>query len=122
MTIAARGTIGYSVLREEPFYPVVRLICLMPKKELNPGYLNYYLQTIKFDIPKTGIPQLTVPMVSRTVIPLPPLAVQNRIVNVLDDFGKICSDLKIGLPAEIKMHQKRYEYYRDKLLSFPEKK
>ncbi len=53
-------------------------------------------------------------------IPVPPLDVQNRIVNVLDNFEKICSDLNIGLPAEIEARQKQYEYYRDKLLTFAE--
>ncbi len=54
------------------------------------------------------------------MIPVPPLDVQNRIVKVLDNFEKICSDLNIGLPAEIEARQKQYEYYRDKLLTFAE--
>ena len=53
-------------------------------------------------------------------IPLPSLEVQNKIVNVLDNFDTICSDLNIGLPAEIEARQKQYEYYRDKLLTFKE--
>ena len=53
-----------------------------------------------------------------TEIPVPPLDVQQRIVNVLDNFDAICSDLNIGLPAEISARQKQYEYYRDLLLSF----
>lgn len=51
-------------------------------------------------------------------IPVPSLPVQQRIVTVLDNFDAICSDLNIGLPAEIEARQKQYEYYRDKLLSF----
>ena len=54
------------------------------------------------------------------VVSVPPLDVQNRSVNVLDNFEKICSDLNIGLPAEIEARQKQYEYYRDKLLTFKE--
>ena len=53
-------------------------------------------------------------------VPVPTLEVQTKIVNVLDNFEKICSDLSIGLPAEIEARQKQYEYYRDKLLSFKE--
>ena len=53
-------------------------------------------------------------------IPVPSLDVQQRLVNVLDNFDAICSDLKIGLPAEIEARQKQYEYYRDKLLAFKE--
>ena len=53
-------------------------------------------------------------------ISLPPLETQERIVHVLDNFEAICTDLNIGLPAEIEARQKQYEYYRDKLLSFKE--
>ena len=51
-------------------------------------------------------------------IPVPPLEIQRHIVQVLDDFEVICSDLTSGLPAEIAARQKQYEYYRDKLLQF----
>lgn len=51
-------------------------------------------------------------------ISIPSLEVQKRLVEVLDNFDAICSDLKIGLPAEIEARQKQYEYYRDKLLTF----
>lgn len=46
------------------------------------------------------------------------MSIQNKIANVLDHFDAICSDLNIGLPAEIEARQKQYEYYRDLLLSF----
>ena len=52
------------------------------------------------------------------MLPVPPLDIQKRIVEVLDNFDAICSDLKIGLPAEIEKRQQQYEYYRDKLLTF----
>ena len=48
--------------------------------------------------------------------------VQQQIVNILDRFDALCNDITIGLPAEIEARQKQYEYYRDKLLSFKEKK
>lgn len=51
-------------------------------------------------------------------IPVPSLVIQEKIVSVLDNFDAICSDLNIGLPAEIEARQKQYEYYRDALLSF----
>ena len=53
-------------------------------------------------------------------IPVPALDVQKRLVYVLDNFNAICSDLKIGLPAEIEARQKQYEFYRDALLTFAE--
>ena len=54
-------------------------------------------------------------------IPIPSLEIQKRLVEVLDNFDSICTDLNSGLPAEIEARQKQYEYYRDKLLSFEEK-
>ena len=78
------------------------------------------MQRIKFEPTQGGIPQLTVPMISKYKIPVPKMDVQNRIVNVLDHFESICTDLDIGLPAEIEARQKQYEYYRDLLLTFAE--
>ena len=51
-------------------------------------------------------------------IPVPPYEVQERLAKVLDNFDAICSDLNIGLPAEIEARKKQYEYYRDMLLTF----
>ena len=117
VTISARGTIGYCELRNYPFYPVVRLICAVPHKELLAGFLKYYLETISFQVPKTGIPQLTVPMVSKYVIPVPPLEVQAEIVRILDTF----TELQTKLEEELTARQKQYEYYRDSLLNFNHK-
>ena len=55
-------------------------------------------------------------------IPLPKIDEQNKIVNILDRFEKLCNDISEGLPAEIEARQKQYEYYRDKLLTFKELK
>nr|WP_205395487.1 restriction endonuclease subunit S [Streptococcus lutetiensis] len=51
-------------------------------------------------------------------IPIPSLEIQSRIVKVLDNFDTVCNDLNIGLPKEIELRQKQYEYFRDKLLTF----
>lgn len=51
-------------------------------------------------------------------IPVPSLEIQSRIVQVLDNFDMVCNDLNIGLPKEIELRQKQYEYFRDKLLTF----
>ena len=80
---------------------------------------QYWRQAEKL-VSKGGQQQFNTNSVERVVVPVPPLDVQNRIVNVLDNFERICSDLNIGLPAEIEARQKQYEYYRDKLLTFTE--
>ena len=51
-------------------------------------------------------------------IPLPPLPVQEYIVSILDKFDALVNDLSQGLPREIELRQKQYEYYREKLLDF----
>ena len=60
------------------------------------------------------------PMLNAFPVPIPAIDVQERLIHVLDNFEDICSDLKIGLPAEINARQKQYEYYREKLLNFKE--
>lgn len=61
-------------------------------------------------------------LILETMIPVPPLEQQQRIVDILDRFDTLCNDISSGLPAEIEMRQKQYEYYRDKLLTFKELK
>ena len=68
-----------------------------------------------------SVPSIHRPMLNKFQVAIPSLDVQSRIVNVLDNFDAISTDLSSGLPAEIEARQKQYEYYRDKLLSFEEK-
>lgn len=120
VTVAARGTIGYAEYRDYPFYPIIRLLTAIPKDStvVNTKYLYYCLQGKQYSVPMGSIPQLTAPELKKVEIPIPSLDVQNRIVQVLDNFDAICTDLSSGLPAEIEARQKQYEYYRDKLLEF----
>ena len=95
-------------------------------KELLPEYCAYCFSTSDFRqyVTKhcafTTRASLTGNTIAQYRMTIPPLDIQSRIVNVLDNFEKICSDLNIGLPAEIEARQKQYEYYRDKLLTFKE--
>ena len=75
---------------------------------------------------EAGIPQLTVPMVKKLTVPIPfpndpkkSLIEQARIVSILDKFDTLTTSIQEGLPREIELRQKQYEYYRDLLLSFP---
>ena len=64
-----------------------------------------YIQKTMF---QGSVASIRRPMLNAFPVPVPPLDVQKRIVNVLDNFEKICSDLNIGLPAEIEARQKQY--------------
>ena len=52
-------------------------------------------------------------------LPLPPLSEQRRIVEILDRFDTLTNSISEGLPREIALRRKQYEYYRDALLRFP---
>lgn len=64
-----------------------------------------------------GVPHVSGEMLNSIELPIPSLQDQQRIVEILERFDTLCNDLSAGLPAEIKVRQKQYEYYRDKLLS-----
>ena len=122
------GTIGQVALIEEDdkYYlaPNVALIRLK-RKDIMPKYIRYYFQSNAFFstqilrlLQSSSMQNIPMEKIRKFVVKIPPLEVQKRIVKVLDNFDAICSDLGIGLPAEIEKRQKQYEYYRDKLLTF----
>ena len=120
--ISAAGTIGRTVIFDgAPAYFQDSNIVWIDNDEkvvLN-KYLFYCYQLKPWQVSSGGtISRLYNENISRTEIPVPPLEVQKRIVKVLDNFDAICSDLGIGLPAEIEKRQQQYEFYRDKLLTF----
>ena len=67
----------------------------------------------------SGFASVDMKKFKRLLIPIPPLSEQQRIVSILDKFEALVNDLTEGLPAEIAAVQEQYEYYRNKLLSFP---
>lgn len=94
----------------------------------NPKYIAYYFQTYTFvkykrsRVTGTKVIRLHQSQLEQFEIPIPPLTEQERIVSILDKFEALVSDLVQGLPAEIAAVKEQYEYYRDKLLSFPKYK
>ena len=84
-------------------------------------YLYHYIQTVDVTpLIHGNIPKLTGGDFKALRIPVPPMKVQNEIVGILDKLESLCSDITTGLPAEIELRKKQYEYYRDKLLTFKE--
>ena len=64
------------------------------------------------------LPQISTGVTDNFKILFPPLYVQEYVVSILDKFDTLVNDIKIGLPKEIELRQKQYEYYREKLLIF----
>ena len=87
---------------------------------INQKFVNYYLNYLDLSPYITGAsqPKLNKQNLNNIKIPYPSLEIQSRIVQVLDNFDTVCNDLNIGLPKEIELRQKQYEYFREKLLTF----
>lgn len=93
---------------------------------LNPKYLGYLLQTDYFNAYKkkvatgTKVIRINADAVADFVIPVPPLEIQSRIVEVLDKMATLTAELEAELKAELEARKQQYEYYRGKLLTFNE--
>ena len=128
ITIAG-ATIGKCAIVPKEILPAntnQALAIIRLAKGNSPKYVMYLLQSdlmkryMQKNIKGSAQPNLNLKQLNDFIIPLPPLNVQERLVRVLDNFEAICTDLNIGLPAEIEARQKQYEYYRDLLLTFAE--
>ena len=100
ITISARGTIGFACIRKSPFVPIIRLITIVPNNNMvNIEYLRYAI--LKAIIPSEGssIPQLTVPSMKQTIIPLPPYQEQLRIVAKIEELFGVLDGIKEALEA-----------------------
>ncbi len=78
-----------------------------------------YLESTVFHSSVTSVRK---PMLERFPVAVPPMEEQDRVAEVLDRFDALVNDITSGLPAEIAARRAQYEHYRDRLLSFPEKK
>ena len=103
------------------------LIVMSNGGKCNSKYIVYYFHSYegkkKLKAITTGgtVKHILASKMKQIIVPVPSLEVQNRLVEVLDNFDTICTDLNIDLPAETEARQKQYEYYRDLLLTFAEK-
>lgn len=96
------------------------------KSQLDNAYLKYVLLSKQFQNKLNNASNgSTVRGVKGSIlhqlkIPVPLLGEQQKIINILDKFDKLVNDISEGLPAEIELRRKQYEYYRSKLLNFEE--
>lgn len=95
-----------------------------PSDKIIGKYLAYYTQTEQFTHDKrrfvkgTKVIDVSANDLAKIKIPVPPLVEQERIVSILDKFDSLTNSISEGLPKEIELRRKQYEYYRNELLSF----
>jgi len=106
--------------------------CYAFRHTMNPKFVAYCMQTTSFiaqkakHVASAKVNTLLINGFSKLTIPIPfpndpekSLVEQDRIVTILDKFDVLTNSLTEGLPREIELRQKQYEYYRNLLLSFP---
>lgn len=128
--ISVSGTIGRAVIFDgrDAYFQDSNIVWIRnDESQVLNKYLFYVYQIAKWEISEGGtIQRLYNDNLKKTRIPIPypndpekSLKEQERIVSILDKFDTLTNSITEGLPKEIELRQKQYEYYRDMLLSFP---
>lgn len=113
ITVSARGTIGFTCIRNEPYYPAVRLINIIPNEKINLNYLCYFIKNKTVLHTGSSIPQLTVPMVKKFKIGIPQkISEQQKIVEKLDTAFALIETVKTNIEKNI---QNAKELFQSKL-------
>jgi type I restriction enzyme, S subunit len=120
ISAGAAGEIGYS---PEVFWAADDCFYFECSNHILSRYLFHVLKNkqkyISSQVRRSSIPRLPRLVIEKLKIPIPPLKEQARIVEILDKFDTLTNSITEGLPREIELRQKQYEYYRNLLLDFP---
>ncbi|WP_294685510.1 restriction endonuclease subunit S [uncultured Finegoldia sp.] len=100
------------------------LATLIPKENINNDYLYYYLESQYNKLREVSSGDgsrggLNKEILKKYPILVPPMPVQEYVVSILDKFDELVNDISEGIPKEIELRQKEYEFFREKLLNFP---
>ncbi len=103
------------------FYATEHAVVCTPKEEIDIDWVFHMLTFMNLNQYKSqsAQPGLAVGNLANLAINVPPISVQKKIAKILNKFDTLTTSLQEGLPREIELRQKQYEYYRDLLLSFP---
>ena len=125
LLISASGTIG-RVVRfngEDAYFQDSNIVWLDHDESIvSNRFLFYLYKVISWETEGGTIKRLYNSRILKQEIPVPSFCEQQRIADILDRFDALVNDISSGLPAEILARRAQYEYYRDRLLSFSEKK
>ena len=125
LTWTTDGAYAGTIFYRKGKFSITNVCGLISPKEdnLNIKFLFYWLSIKAPDYVYRGMgnPKLMSNQMEPIKVPILPLAEQQRIVEILDRFNALTTDITAGLPAEIEARRKQYEYYRDQLLTFKHK-
>ena len=114
---------GYVSFWNQPIFLTDAFSVHSDLKIVKPKFIYHVLQNKQEHIHAmkkgAGVPHVRVKEFETYDIPIPPITEQDRIVSILDKFDTLTNSITEGLPREIELRQKQYEYYRDLLFSFP---
>ena len=129
------ATYGKTMIFEEDYpaiYAGFLIKLIFNKNIINPKYYWHFAQSDLFWdqanklVCGGGQPQFNANALKQVKLPIPfpdnpikSLQVQTKIANTLDRFDTLTASISEGLPKEIELRKKQYEYYRDMLLTFP---
>lgn len=123
ITVAGSGAYaGFVMFWNEPIFVSDAFSIKANEEVLLPRYVFHFLlnkQSSIFNLKKgVGVPHVYAKDLAVFSIPIPPLRVQARIVEILDKFTQLEAELEKELAAELEARKKQYAYYRDQLLNF----
>ena len=97
------------------------VICKKINDNIDARYAYYLLRNENFLSEQKGAqPFVSYDVLKKPIVKIPDISTQRKIADILDKFDSLVNDISVGLPAEIELRRKQYEYYRNKLLSFEE--
>lgn len=119
ISAGSAGEIGYSASK---FWAADDVYYFLDSIDLSSKYLYYYLLTkqsqIKGQVRRASVPRLSRKAFEKLPIPIPPVAVQEEVVRILDKFTALEAELEVVLSTELDCRKRQYQYYRDALLTF----
>jgi type I restriction enzyme S subunit len=122
VTIAA-NIAETSILGFDACFPDSVIGFIANPEKTSSGYVEYLLSSLKTKLEEKGQgsaqSNINLGTFENLKLPFPSLAEQARIVAILDKFDALTTSLTAGLPREIELREKQYDYYRDLLLRFP---